>query len=129
MPLSAQQLAQANARRKRLIKICEALPESTHETAGTDHLSFKIRKQIFAYYLFDHHGDGMIAFACKSTLNEQRRLVRTDPETFFVPAYVGPRGGVGIRLDAHEVDWETVTDLAQQAYLACAPRKLASLLQ
>ncbi len=129
MPLSAQQLAGADTRRKRLIKICEALPETTYEPAGTGHLSFKIRKKIFGYYLFDHHGDGMIAFACKSTLNEQRRLLRDDPETFFVPAYVGPRGWIGIRLDLDDVDWETVSDLTQQAYIACAPRKLAALLE
>jgi len=129
MTLSARQLSQSNSRRERLVKIVERLPEVTYEEVGAGHLSFKIRKKIFAYYLFDHHGDGMIGFSCKSTLNEQRRLVVEDPESFFVPSYVGPRGWVGIRLDLNEVDWDTVTELARQAYQASAPRKLAALVE
>ena len=129
MTLLAKQLAQADRRRERLIEICQTLPEATYEVAGKDHIAFRVRKKIFAYYLFDHHGDGIIAFCCKSTLNEQRRLVRDDPESFFVPAYVGPRGWVAIRLDLDEVDWDTVTELARQAFQSIAPRKLAALLE
>lgn len=129
MTLSAKQLAHSISRRERLIEICAALPEVTKEIAGNEHIAFRVRKKIFAYYLFDHHGDGMIAFCCKSTLNEQRRLVRDDPESFFVPAYVGPKGWVAIRLDLDEVDWETVNELARQAFQSIAPRKLAALVE
>jgi hypothetical protein len=129
MTLSAKQLAQSTRRKERLVEICCALPEVTHEVAGDSHIAFRIRKKIFAYYLFDHHGDGVIAFCCKSSLSEQRRLVRDDPEGFFVPAYVGPKGWVAIRLDLDEVDWDTVSELARQAYQSIAPRKLAALLE
>jgi len=112
-----------------MIEICRKLPEATHEEVGDGHIAFKIRKKIFAYYQFDHHGDGMIGFLCKSTLNEQRRLIREDSDSFFVPAYVGPRGWIGIRLDLDDVDWDTVTELARQAYQATAPRKLAALVE
>ena len=128
MTLFAKQLSTAKERRQHLLEICETLPEITHEAAGKGHIAFKIRKKIFAYYLFDHHGDGMIAFACKSTLSEQRRLMREDAETFFAPAYVGPRGWVGIRLDLEDVDWEIVTELTRRAFQATAPRKLAALI-
>ena len=128
MTLSAKQLAQATPRRERIIEICGSLPETNHEVAGAEHIAFRIRKKIFAYYLFDHHGDGIIAFCCKSSLSEQRRLVRDDSETFFVPAYLGARGWVAIRLDLHEVDWDTVSELARRAYQSIAPRKLASLV-
>lgn len=112
-----------------MIEICRILPEVTYEEVGEGHIAFRIRKKIFGYYQFDHHGDGMIAFCCKSTLSEQRRLVREDPDSFFVPAYIGPRGWIAIRLDLDEVDWETVTDLARQAYQSIAPRKLAALVE
>jgi len=127
--LSATQLAHATQRRKRLLKICGALPEVNHEEVGDGHISFRIRKKIFAYYSFDHHGDGKIAFYCKSSLNEQRRLIRQDSESFFVPAYVGPRGWVAIRLDLDDVDWDTVGDLARQAFQLTAPQKLAALIE
>ncbi len=129
MTLSAKQLAHSTRRRQRLIEICQALPEVTHEVAGEEHLAFRVRKKIFAYYLFDHHGDGIIAFCCKSSLSEQRRLVRDDPESFFVPAYLGSRGWVAIRLDLDEVDWDTVNELARQAFQSIAPRKLAALIE
>lgn len=62
MTLSAQQLSQSAGRRERLVETCEALPEVTWETAGDGHIAFRVRKKIFGYYLFDHHGDRIIAF-------------------------------------------------------------------
>jgi hypothetical protein len=129
MALTAKQLTQSDLRRERMISVCREFPEVTYEVMGDGHMAFRIRKKIFAYYLFDHHGDGRIAFCCKSTLNEQRRLIREDPETFFVPAYLGSKGWVAIRLDLHQVDWETVSELARQAYQAIAPRRLATLVE
>ena len=87
MTLTAKQLATSTRRRERLVEMCAGLPEVTYETVGGDHIAFRIRKKIFAYYLFDHHGDGVIAFCCKSTLSDQRRFIRDDSESFFVPAY------------------------------------------
>jgi len=116
-------------RRKRLVEICKRLPESIVEVAGESHLAFRIRKRIFAYYLFDHHGDGIIAFCCKSSLSEQKRLIKEDPVSFFVPPYVGPKGWVAIRLDLNEVDWETIGELARRAYQDTAPRKLAARVE
>jgi phosphoribosylglycinamide formyltransferase-1 len=126
--MTSKPLASAGQRRKRLVKICEALPEVVVEEAGESHLAFRIRKRIFAYFLFDHHGDGIIAFTCKSTLSDQRRLVHEDPSSFFVPAYLGSKGWVAIRLDLDEVDWDTVSELAGRAYQETAPRKLAALV-
>ena len=128
MTLTSNQISAAEARRKRLVKICESLPEVLVEACGDGHLAFRIRKRIFAYYLFDHHGDGIIGFTCKSSLSEQRRLIREDPDSFFVPAYLGSKGWVAIRLDLDEVDWDTVSELARRAYQETAPRKLAALV-
>jgi hypothetical protein len=71
----------------------------------------------------------MIAFTCKSSLSEQRHLIQDDPISFFVPAYLGSRGWIAIRLDLDEVDWDTVAELARRAYQDIAPRKLATLLE
>lgn len=128
MTFSALQLAQSASRRNRLVEICRTLPEVSHDTVGEGHIAFRVRKKIFAYYLFDHHGDGIIAFCCKSSLNEQRRLIRDDSESFFVPAYLGARGWIAIRLDLESVDWDTVGELARRAFQSIAPRKLAALV-
>ena len=128
MTLSARQLATADARRAKLVKICSSLPELEIQSLG-EHLRMRIRKKSLAYYQFDHHGDGMISLVCKSNANEQRRLIQSDPETFFVPDYVGSRGWIGMRLDLDEVDWETAADLLKRGYQEIAPRKLAALIE
>ena len=125
----SQQRSVSARRRSRVVAICQALPDIVVEVAGDQHLAFRIRKKTFAYYLFDHHGDGMIAFTCKSSLSEQRRLVKQDPVSFFVPPYLGPKGWIAIRLDLEEVDWDTVSDFARRAYQDLAPRKLAALIE
>ena len=129
MTLSSNQIPASAPRRQRLVKICESFPEVSSEIAGDQHMAFRIRKRIFAYYLFDHHADGMIAFTCKSSLSEQRRLVKDDPISFFVPAYLGSKGWIAIRLDLDEVDWDTVAELARRAYQNLAPRSLAILVE
>jgi hypothetical protein len=111
-------------RRKRLVALCGSLPGASAERAGVDHLAFKVAKKIFAYYTYDHHGDGMIAFLCKAPPGEQQRLVKQDPTRYFVPPYVGPRGWVGLRLDTPRIAWRAVTDLAFTAYYLTAPDSL-----
>jgi hypothetical protein len=116
--------ARAVRRKTRLIEICESFPEVV--VSGDRHLAFRVRKKIFAYYLFDHHGDGLIAFTCTAEPGVQRDLVEVDPGRFFVPAYVGPKGWVAIRLDLPDVDWGVVAALARGAYQLTAPNKLAA---
>ena len=129
MTLTSKQLSASSPRRAKVVGICEALPEVNAEVAGDQHMAFRVRKRIFGYYLFDHHGDGIIAFCCKSSRSEQQKLVKDDPDSFFVPAYLGAKGWVAIRLDLDEVDWNTVSELARRAYQDCAPRKLAALVE
>src|SRR5437879_4797161 len=48
----------------RLTTICLALPEATRTPCGT-HSSFLVRKKTFAYFLDNHHGDGIVGVTCK----------------------------------------------------------------
>ncbi len=50
----------------------------------------------------------------------QDALAHGDPERYFVPAYMGPRGWIGIRLDG-DVDWATVDQLVVEAHAFAAP--------
>jgi len=113
-----------DGRREKLVALSLALPEAEAERAGAQHLSFKVRKKIFAYYSYDHHGDGLIALLCKAPPGEQPRLVAEDPSRYFVPPYVGPKGWVGLRLDTPRVDWKEVQNLLLGAYFMTAPDQL-----
>jgi len=114
----------AAGRRDRLISLCCSLPEAEAERAGATHFAFKVRKKIFAYYAFNHHGDGVIALWCKAPPGEQDRLVHESPSRYFVPPYVGPKGWVALRLDTARVDWKAVKDLAFVSYFLTVPASL-----
>ena len=62
----------------RLTKICLALPECTRECHGR-HAAFRIRKKTFAYFLNDHHGDGIVAVTCKVLAGDNTALAAANP--------------------------------------------------
>jgi len=110
----------------RLAALCLALPEATREDLGR-HASFRVRKKVFAYFLDDHHGDGIVSVCCKTALGEHRDLAAADPARYYVPAYIGPRGWVGLRLDAGAIDWSEVAERIAESYRLVAPKRLALL--
>ncbi len=111
----------------RLTKICLAFPEAEREEHG-QHATFLVRKKKFAYYLDDHHGDGVIGVCYRTAMGENEVLVAADPERFYRPAYIGPRGWVGLRLDRPRVDWTEVAELVTDSYRLAAPNRLASMV-
>lgn len=62
---------------------------------------------------------------CKLLPGENERLIAANPRKFYMPAYVGPRGWVGLRLDRATVDWAEVKELVVGSYLQTAPKKRA----
>ena len=110
----------------RLSQICAELPEAVREISGR-HAVFKVRRRTFAYYLDDHRGDeGIVGVVFKAPGGPG--LIDADPERFYLPAYVGPRGWVGLRLDLGTIDWTEVADHVTDSYLAVAPKRLAAEL-
>jgi hypothetical protein len=109
----------------RVSKICLALPEATRQDQG-DHASFLIRKRPFAYFLNNHHGDGIVSIACKALPGDNSALVATQPDRFYLPAYIGPRGWVALRLDVGNPDWQEVSELVTGSYCLIAPKRLAA---
>ena len=114
-----------DARLTRVTDLCLALPEATREYTG-QHAVFRIRGRTFAYYLDDHHGDGIVAVVCKVSWGQNEALLAAEPDRFYKPAYVGPRGWVGLRLDTGRIDWGEVEDFVTDSYVLQAPRRLAA---
>jgi predicted DNA-binding protein (MmcQ/YjbR family) len=108
----------------RLSKICLALPEAVREDKG-DHAAFLVRKRTFAYFLNNHHGDGIVSIACKALPGENTALAGAQPTRFYLPAYVGSRGWIALRLDLGEIDWEEVGELVKGSYRLVAPKRRA----
>ena len=114
--------AKKERRLARLNEICLALPLATHEYKHA-HVAFLVGKKTFAYYLDDHHGDGIVSLCCKVLAGENRLLASQDPERFYLPAYIASRGWVGLRLDRVTVNWAEVKELVHASYLQIAPNK------
>jgi hypothetical protein len=95
-----------------------ALPDAVEqETWGTP--TFRVRKKIFVMFSDEQHEAWV-----KSTHDEQRALTQMDPETFFVPPYVGPSGWVGVRF--RSVDRDEMRELITEAWRMTAPKRLVA---
>jgi hypothetical protein len=111
---------------ERLRRICLALPEVT-ERLSHGEPTFFVRDRKTFVSLADHHHDDRLAFWCAAPHGFQRALVQAEPDRFFVPAYVGHRGWLGVYLDV-PVDWDEIRTIVQGAYRAVAPRTLVARL-
>jgi predicted DNA-binding protein (MmcQ/YjbR family) len=111
-------------RLSRVTKIALAFPEAKRELHGS-HATFLIRNKPFAYFLDNHHGDGIVGFTCKVLPGENNALIAAQPERFYPPAYLASRGWVALRLDRGEIDWDEVKDLLLGSYALLAPKRLA----
>ena len=91
-----------------------ALPEAIEqETWG--HPTFRVRKKMFGTLATDGSTATM-----KASKEEQAALVQTDPETFFIPAYVGQHGWVGFHVSL--VDPVELAELVTEAWRMTAPK-------
>lgn len=104
-----------------------ALPEAVEQLAWGEP-TWRVRKRLFAMFAgaTTHHGAGRNALWCNAPLGVQQILVRSNPECFFVPPYVGVKGWVGI--DLQRVSDAELDQLVRQSYALVAPKRLLVLL-
>jgi hypothetical protein len=130
--------AQAGARRRprtrvartpvdRLRAICLGLPDTSEKLAWGEP-TWRVRGKLFAQLDDHHHGADHLAVWLPAPLGEQEAMVFADPEHFFRPPYVGPRGWVGVRID-RGLGWMVVRRLVEQAYCQVAPPALREKIQ
>ena len=110
---------------RRVRRLCLDLPEVTERPSHGSPTWFVRDKKTIVMFHDDHHGDGRLAIWCHAPDGVQQLLVTEEPERFFVPAYVGHRGWVGVRLDV-DVDWDEVAGIVRDAYRMVAPPKVAA---
>lgn len=83
--------------------------------------------KMFCYFTEDHHGDGIVAIIVKTSgPDEQAQLIDQDPDIYYRPAYFGPSGWIGLKLESG-TDWERVEDRITASWLSIAPRKLLGM--
>jgi hypothetical protein len=107
----------------RVRTICLGFP-GTEEKLSHGMNAFFVRGKMFLSFVHDHHGDGNLAVWCRSSFDEQKRLVTEDPDQFFVPPYVGVKGWLGVRLNRPTTDWIGLAILVEEGWLASAPKSI-----
>lgn len=110
----------------RLTQVCLSLSEAERELVS-GHARFQVRGKTFAWYLDDHHGDGIVSVSARMPLGENREVVALDPARYYLPAYMAHRGWIALRLDLGAIDWEEVEELVTESYRLVAPKRLAAL--
>jgi len=114
-------------KRDRVTALCDALPQTEHVLRG-DHVTYRVRGKVFAYFLDDHHGDGIVSVCVKSERGENEDRARLNPERFYLPDYIGPRGWFGMRLDRGRVVWREVAQVLESSYRLTAPPSVVAKL-
>ncbi len=106
---------------ERLRTIIAPWPE-THEKISHGAPTWWGCRKTFATFDDHHHGNDRVAVWVKSTFDEQALRVEVDPETYFVPPYLGPSGWIGMRLD-RDPDWQVVEELLEAGYRMVALKR------
>jgi hypothetical protein len=117
-----------NGTLEHLRTVCLALPETAEvESWGTP--TFRVKDRIFAMHAGpdERRGYQRTSVWCKAKPVTQDMLLRAEPERYFAPPYVGPKGWVGIWLD-DSTDWEALRGLVHDAYRLTAPKQLLAKL-
>ncbi len=84
---------------RRVRRICSALPQTTEKLSHGEP-TFFAGKKVYAMFANNHHNDGHVAVWIPVPPGLQATLLKTEPEKFFMPPYVGVRGWVGVELGA-----------------------------
>ncbi len=112
----------------RVRQLALVLPEAEEKLSHGSPGFFVRGGKFFAYFQQNHHGDGITAVLVKASgVEEQAQLIENDPNLYYRPAYLGPSGWVGIRLDTGENDWAHIDDWLTRSWRASAPKRLAGL--
>lgn len=111
----------------RLRSIALALPEADERIAHG-------RPWFFLRTAFAVYGGGtrgpekvMHPHAVLVHVDADERQAREQDPRFFVPAYLGPKGWLGIDLDPPDTDWEEVAELVDASWRHAAPARLLRL--
>lgn len=112
-----------------LRRICLGLPGADEKVSHGRPCFYT--KKIFAIYGAVTKGDHQsgrydTSVVLRAQPDEAAALVATP--RFFVPAYWGPYGWIGLDLTAPDVEWDEVSELVTESFRLTAPRSLVARL-
>lgn len=107
-------------------ELCLSFPEA-EEKVSHGMTNYNVNGKSFATYAVNHHGDGRVALWLEAKPGSQALHTEIDPDHYFVPPYVGPKGWLGVDLNSG-IGWQAVTARVREAYEKVAPAALSKQL-
>ncbi|MFO0629640.1 MAG: MmcQ/YjbR family DNA-binding protein [Polyangiales bacterium] len=98
---------------RRLTEVCDALPGTVVEEER-GHATFRVGKRPYAYLLDNHHRDGIVSVCVRH--DDPAGLAASSPKRFYVPAYIGPKGWVAMRVDVGRVPWTKLAEMVRASH-------------
>ena len=95
-------------------ELCLSLPD-TEEVSRHGAPNFKVKGKTFAMFVLNHHADGRVALWLNSPHGAQQMYTQLDPESYFVPPYVGVNGWLGMELNKN-LGWNEIYARVREAY-------------
>lgn len=100
-------------------EICLSFPGALEvESRGSP--NYRVDGKTFAIYCINQHGDGRVALWLEAPSGSQKLHTQMQPDVYFIPPYVGPKGWLGMDLESG-LDWPSAVARVAEAY-----RKVAS---
>ena len=104
----------ASSVRRFALSLPDTEEQETWETA-----TFRVRNRIFCMF-----SDQERHIWIKAVDEEQQAVIAQDPDTYFAPPYVGPRGWIGAVIA--RADGQEVRELITEAWRMTAPKRLVA---
>lgn len=123
-----QQSVDADELLKRSAALVKSLAEVKIERAN-EHAAFVVADKKFAWFLNNHHGDGIICICVKVDPEAKETLIEMDPEKYLRPAYISRFGWLSIRLDMGAIDWTEIGQRLIESYRSVAPKRLVKAMR
>ena len=115
---------QASESIDRLRSVCLEFPEA-YEQETWGHPTFRVRKKMFAACGIDDSGRASVTM--KADPDEHAPLLAVG-HPFFLPAYVGTKGWIGVWLDS-ATDWRDIAELLTTSYQLISPKTLSAQVE
>lgn len=105
--------------------ICLRFPEAVEaEAFGAP--TFQVRTKNFAMV---HRSEGGMSVWCKAPPGAQAAYVESEPDRYFAPPCLGPKGWVAAWIDAaHDPDRDEIAAVIDESYRLVASKCLAARL-
>lgn len=107
-------------------EVCLSFPDSK-EIPSRGSPDFRVAGKTFATYVINHHGDGHVALWLRAPSGDQQVYIELDPENYFVPPYVGPKGWLGVELNK-TLKWDAIASRVREAFEEVAPKSVRQAL-